>query len=532
MKFRYSFLLLLITAVLLAKCARKGRPTGGPKDETAPILVVANPPYESTNFKEDEIKIEFDEYIVLKNLTKQLIVSPPLKNPAVITPQGTPSKYLKIKLLDTLQQNTTYTFNFGNAIQDNNESNKIESFKYVFSTGDYIDSLTVKGTVADALKRKLKKNISVLLYRLDTTYNDSIPLKQKPNYVTNTADSLNFKFTNIKEGKYAIMAIDEETKDYIFNPKKDKIGFLTDTISLPKDSVLTTPITIFKETQPFKFKKGREIVKGKIQFGFTGDKTGMKLKLLSTVPKTYKSFQQFEKEKDTLNYWFTPIKTDSLNFIVSTNNFLDTITVRLRKKKIDSLSVSSSVSGILHLNDTLFFNTNNPITLIDKKQFLLVNKDTVAVPFTLKEEKFNKLALVFNKQPKQKYNLKVLPNAITDLYQTTNDTLQYSFNTKDPEDYGEIILNVQNEAKNPVIIQLLSNNKVLKSEFLTASKKINFKLLELKEYTIRAIIDENNNKIWDTGNFLTKTQPERIVYFSQEIKLRANWIFNETFLIR
>lgn len=532
MKFRYSFLLLLITAILLAKCARKGRPTGGPKDETAPILVIANPPYESTNFKKDEIKIEFDEYIVLKNLTKQLIVSPPLKNPAVITPQGTPSKYLKIKLLDTLQQNTTYTFNFGNAIQDNNESNKIESFKYVFSTGDYIDSLTVKGTVADALKRKLKKNISVLLYRLDTTYNDSIPLKQKPSYVTNTADSLNFKFTNIKEGKYAIMAIDEETKDYIFNPKKDKIGFLTDTISLPKDSVLTTPITIFKETQPFKFKRGREIVKGKIQFGFTGDKTGMKLKLLSTVPKTYKSFQQFEKEKDTLNYWFTPIKTDSLNFIVSKNNFLDTITVKLRKKKIDSLSVSSSVSGILHLNDTLFFNTNNPITLIDKKQFLLVDKDTVAVPFTLKEEKFNKLALVFNKQPKQKYNLKVLPNAITDLYQTTNDTLQYSFNTKDPEDYGEIILNVQNEAKNPVIIQLLSNNKVLKSEFLTASKKINFKLLELKEYTIRAIIDENNNKIWDTGNFLTKTQPERIVYFSQEIKLRANWIFNETFLIR
>ena len=143
MKNKHLILITLFTFII-SSCARKGRPEGGPKDETAPIMVTANPPYETIHFKEDNIRIYFDEYIVLKDLQKQLVVSPPMKNPPLITPQGTPSKYINIKILDTLQPNTTYTFNFGNAVQDNNENNKLESFKYVFSTGSYIDSLKIR----------------------------------------------------------------------------------------------------------------------------------------------------------------------------------------------------------------------------------------------------------------------------------------------------------------------------------------------------------------------------------------------------
>lgn len=531
MRIFYRFVIILITAFLVTECARKGRPTGGPKDETAPIMVTANPPYESTNFNAKEIRIDFDEYITLKDLTKQLIISPPLKNIPVITPQGTPSKYIKIKILDTLRPNTTYTFNFGNAIQDNNESNKIESFKYVFSTGKYIDSLKVKGSVTDALKTTLHKNVSVLLYRLDSTYTDSIPFKQKPNYVANTLDSLNFEFTNIQKGKYAVMAIDEEVKDYIFNPKTDKIGFLLDTISLPKDSIITNSIAIFKEKQPFKFKRGKEVAKGKIQFGFSGGEKNMKVKLLSTVPLEYKAFQQFEKEVDTLNYWFTPIKADSLNFIVSKDEFIDTVTVRLRKKKIDSLSVSSNINSVLHLTDTLFLQTNNPIATIDKTQISLTDKDTLNVDFSLKKQAINKVALLFKNTPKNNYKLTVLPKAVTDLYETTTDTLKFNFSTKSPEDYGTIALNVQNKTQKPIILELLENKKVVKTEFFTTSKEVVFNLLEPRKYTIRAIVDENNNHVWDTGNLLTKTQPERIIYFSQEIELRANWDFNEVFIV-
>ncbi len=524
--------LILILAVLLGSCARKGRPEGGPKDETAPIMVTANPPYESIHFKEKKIRIYFDEYIVLKDLQKQLVVSPPMKNPPLITPQGIPSKYINIKILDTLQPNTTYTFNFGNAVQDNNENNKLESFKYVFSTGSYIDSLTIKGTVADAFDKKEVKEVSVLLYKLDSTYNDSIIYKQKPNYVTSTLDSTNFKFTNLREGKYLMLALKEPSNDYIFNSKTDKIGFVIDTVTLPKDTLQSKPIRFFKETQPYEFKRGKEVSKGKIQFGFEGKQENMRVELQSEVPQSFVSFTEFEKDKDTLNYWFTPLEVDSLNFIVSNQNYKDTLTVRLRKKKLDSLSVASNVSGVLHLKDTLFLQTNNPIVSFDKTKFSLVDKDTVAIAFELEKKSINQLAVLFEKQPKHGYVFKGLPQGITDVYQTTNDTLNYKFTTKAVDDYGSIVLDVKKETPHPVIIELLVKDEVIERVYISASKKVTFNLLDPKEYKIRAIVDENNNHKWDTGNFLTRKQPEQIIYLETVFKLRANWIQNEPFVIK
>ena len=116
MKQVFKLLFLVGICITLTNCARTGRPEGGAKDETAPLLVTSEPPYESINFDSDNIRIYFDEYITLKDLNKQLVVSPPLKNPSLITPQSAPSKYINIKIIDTLLKNTTYIFNFGNAI--------------------------------------------------------------------------------------------------------------------------------------------------------------------------------------------------------------------------------------------------------------------------------------------------------------------------------------------------------------------------------------------------------------------------------
>jgi hypothetical protein len=130
-KIVYRFLFLSVLLIFITNCARTGRPEGGPKDEKAPLFVTSIPPYETVKFNKKEIKINFNEYIVLKDLNSQLVVSPPMKNPPLISPQGSPSEYIKIEILDTLQPNTTYIFNFGNAVQDNNEGNKLENFKYV-----------------------------------------------------------------------------------------------------------------------------------------------------------------------------------------------------------------------------------------------------------------------------------------------------------------------------------------------------------------------------------------------------------------
>lgn len=523
----FRFIILSISILTLANCARTGRPEGGPRDEEAPLFVTSKPPYETINFDKKEIELNFNEFIKLKDLNKQLIVSPPLKTPLVVSPQGSASKFLTLKILDTLLQNTTYIINFGNAIEDNNEGNKLESFKYVFSTGKYIDSLTTAGEVKDAYLSEKQKNINVLLYKIDSTFNDSIVFKKKPNYVTNTLDTASFNFSNLKRGKYLMIALKEASSDYIFNPKLDKIGFYTDTISLPKDSIIKKPLVLFKETQPYRFIRGKEISKGKIEFGFEGKTTDLKVKIISDTPKDFKSISKLEMDKDTLNYWFTPIETDSLNFIVSNEKFLDTVTIRLRKKKMDSLILSSSIGRTLHFRDTFFIKANNPIVKIDTSKITLINKDTLAIKYSsFISSKENKIGFIFDKKPVNNYSLKVLPSAIKDIFEQQNDTLNYNFSTKEIEDYGRITVNIVNQTSENLIIELLEGkdkNNLVERRFIKTSKELVFNLLEPKSYYIRAIVDKNKNNKWDTGNYLQKLQPERIIYFAEELKLRANY---------
>ncbi len=538
MKAFYKPLFILFTILLYVNCARTGRPDGGPKDEEAPLFVTANPPYETVNFKEKVVKIEFNEFIKLKNINKQFVVSPPMKNPPLITPQGSASKSIKIEILDTLQPNATYIFNFGNAVEDNNEGNKLENFKYVFSTGSYIDSLKTSGFVKDAKSTKKIENINVLLYRIDSSFNDSIIYKKKPNYITSTLDSTLFNFTNLHKGNYLMIALKESANDYIFNPVTDKIGFIKDTIQLPRDSIISKPIILFSENLPFDFKRGKEITRGKLEFGYVGNVKDLKLELLSKVPDTFKSVSKFMIDKDTLNFWHTPVDLDSLNFKVTNREYIDTVTVRLRKNKIDSLQISVSTKNTLHLRDTFFVNTNNPITKIDTSKISLFDKDTIAVNFkTISSKKENKIAILFDIKPQQKYRILALPEAFTDIFNVKNDTLKYSLTTKEIEDYGRITVNVNNLKNKNVIIDLLSGTKqdeLVERKIITSSSQIVFDLLRPRKYTLRAIVDENKNNKWDTGDFLKKLLPEKIMYHPEinDYPLRANFFLeNINFVI-
>ena len=527
MKFNYKILFLLFSIALIYSCARTGRPDGGPKDELAPLFVTSDPPYETMNFRNKEVKLEFNEFIKLKDLNNQLVVSPPLKNPLLISPQGTASKFLKIEILDTLTSNTTYIFNFGNAIEDNNESNKLEGFKYVFSTGSYIDSLETSGSVTDAFLNKKPKKTNIVLYRIDSTFTDSIIYKEKPNYVTTAVDTTKFNFTNLKKGTYLLLALEENSSDYIFDPKVDKIGFYTDTITFPKDSVLAKPIKLFKEIQPYRFRRAKEVSKGKIEFGYEGEIKDLRVELLSKVPDDFRSISRFEIDKDTLNYWHTPLAVDSLNFIVLNAVFRDTVTVKFRKKKIDSLKIVPSVKGTLHLRDTFFIKSNNPIVKIDTSKIVFVNKDTLKVKYlNYISKKENKIGFIFAKKQKENYNLKALPGSFTDIYTIKNDTINYNFKTIELEDYGRITLNIVNTDSKHLIIDLLSgknNDQIIDRRYLNASETLVFNLLEPKIYTVRAIVDDNNNKKWDTGNYLLKKLPENIIYYKEELKVRSNY---------
>ena len=526
------FLLFSFLIVCTTRCARKGSPTGGPNDTIGPVMVTAYPPYKTTNFNSKKIKLSFDEYVKFKDLQKQLIISPPFKNMPVIKPQATPGKEITIEILDTLKANTTYAFNFGNSIVDNNEGNPLGSFKYVFSTGDFVDSLEVKGMVKDAIKRKTEKNISVLLYEWNDQFYDSIIYKEKPVYVTNTLDSTFYNITNIKTGKYKLIAMRDPSNNYMYNPSLDEIAFHNEPITLPQDSII--PLQLFKEDKPFKWKRPLENKKGKIIFGFEGKKENLTIELLSKTPENFKKTISMEKGKDTLNFWYTPFEADSLQFRISNKKYEDFFTVKLRTSKTDSLTVLPNIKGVFHPKDTFALETNIPIETFDITKISIYDKDTLSVPFTANlDVNKTKLALLFNRKTKNSYQIDVLPNALIDFYGATNDTIQNSLRTLDVEDYGILELQLANVKEFPILVDLVDQNeKLIERQFATKETAFTFKNIEPNTYFVRVIFDKNNNKDWDTGNYLKAIQPERVEYFATEIKLRANWVINETFTLK
>lgn len=527
-------LLALISCLLLESCAKKGRPSGGPKDEEAPLFVIANPAYETTNFDSDEIKIEFNEYITLKDLTKQLVVSPPLKNNPIITPQGSPSKFISIKILDTLQENSTYIFDFGKSVQDNNEGNQLEKFKYVFSTGNYIDSLEISGSVKDAFDEKASKNIKLLLYRADSTYRDSLIYNTKPNYVSSTLDTTLFKFSNLAPGKFFLFALEDKNSDYFFDPKVDKIGVYPRKITIPEDSVLLKPIELFKENLPYQFKRSKEDKKGKIIIAYQGKPNNLRVSPISKVPSDFRSISKFEREKDTLNYWFHNYDKDSIILLIETEKFLDTAIVRLRKKQLDTIKFSRTKNGFLEFNDTLLFKSNNPIIGMDTSKILLTDKDTTRIKFKdFISSNENKFGVLFEKSYDQKYKLRLFPDAIKDLYGFANkDTIDFNFSTRKLEDYGDVSLTIVNPKDKNLIVELLNDrNTFIGSKKINSTGKIVFSHVPPQKVKVRIIHDLNNNGIWDTGNFLQQKKPESLYYFPVVFELRANWSWIETITI-
>jgi len=532
---KYHIPIILILLLLHLSCARRGRPEGGPKDEEKPILVKTDPEFKSIHFDADEIKIYFDEYIKLKDINSQLIISPPLKYPPIITPQGTPSKKITIKIKDTLQENTTYTFNFGQSIIDNTEGNVLDNFKYIFSTGDYIDSLQVKGTIKDAFDLEMIENPTIMLYALDTIFNDSIIYNKKPMYVGSTIDSVNWNITNIKAGKYLLLALNDHSKNYKFNPKEDKIGFYTDFIEPPVDSTSSFEIKLFNEILPFKIpSRPKEISKGHIIVGYEGESYGFNVHTISERSSEFKSLSTFDIKKDTLHYWFKNYDKDSILLSINHKIPFDTIRVKLKSEEIDSMAVNFSVSGTLHLRDTLKMTSTTPIVKIDTSKIQLLDKDSLKVKLNvLISKNKDELVINFKKEESNKYNLELLPGAITDFFDLENDTLQMNFTTRKSTDYSAIYLTLNNIKSYPILIDLINDSgKVIVQKYSEKNEEYIYKNLSPSRYKIRIIYDTNSNKKWDTGNYLLKQQPEEVYYFKSIITAKANWEVTESLTIQ
>jgi hypothetical protein len=525
---------LLFLSLALYQCARRGSPSGGPKDTEPPVLIKAEPENLSTNFTATKIRLYFNEYIKLQDVQKQLIVSPPLKNQPEISPLGGAAKYVEIILKDTLLENTTYTFNFGQSIVDNNENNPSSYLTYVFSTGDYIDSLSLMGVVQDAFNKNTDEFISVMLYEIDSTYTDSVVSQTPPNYITNTQDSTTiFNLQNLKGGKYRLIAVKDEAKNNLYDPVIDKIGFVADTIDLPTDSIYL--LTLFREIPIYSASNPKFEAANKIIFGYKGSVDNLLINPISAIPDTIRTLIAKEPGKDTLNYWFTPFETDSLIFEVINEHIQkrDTFTVKTRKLNPDTLLLTPSHTRLLTFYDTLALAGNIPIRKIDTAKVSLINKDSVALPFKMKLDSLqNKVVFDFQKEPNQNYFISILPEALTDFFNNANDSLQYRLTTGSYADYGNLRIRLEGAITYPLLLQLTDSNGNLKREiYATEEQLFEFNLIAPAQYLLRVIFDANSNKLWDTGNFLEKLQPEKVVYFPNEIEVRANWELEQVFTV-
>jgi uncharacterized protein (DUF2141 family) len=519
-----TYLIIVFYALFLTNCANRGTPQGGPKDETPPEIEKSEPENFSVNFDSDEIKITFNEYVRIKDLQKHLIISPPLKTIPEITPLGTASKEINIKIYDTLIPNTTYAFNFGESIVDNNESNPYPFYRYVFSTGDYIDSLEVNGMIIDAFDKNPEEFVSVMLYEVDSTFSDSIVYRQKPKYITNTLDSTNtFQLQNLKAGKYMMIAMKDNNTNYTFEQNEDKIGFLRNYITLPTDSVYT--ISLFKENLDFNIQRPKLISGNKIAFGMEGDNKDVNFELLSNAPENYRYRIMNDLKSDTLYYFYMPdIKEDSLLFRVSKGDITDTLKARLWQLPKDSLSFSAFPSGTIDFLEPFKVRGNVPFVKLDKSKIRLMNRDSLAVPFTTTLDTLNNsFDFDFEKDEEEIYEFQFLPGTFVDLFEQQNDTLTYKVRTKTKESYGNIRLSLVN-AKYPLIVQLTDEKGEVRDEkYFRKAQSIDFKYVNPGKYLIRVLFDSNKNEAYDTGNYLKKEYPERVSYYPDIIEVRAGW---------
>ncbi len=535
------FSLLMLTILTVISCARQGSPTGGPKDETPPVFLKADPDTLATNVDVNlqEATINFDEYILLKEYSKNVVVSPSFQIPPIVTPQALAKKYISIKFQEPLLPNTTYSFNFGDAIQDFNENNKLSNFQYVFSTGSFIDSLKVTGRVNSSYDFKLPEKILVGLYKVDSTYKDSIILQKKPYYIARANDKGEYQLNYLASGKYKLIAFEDKVENVMYDYGKERLAFHNEPIELNANQQIN--LNLFNQKPAYRKPEASFKQEGLIVFKTTGATDDV---TITPVGKEFKTayIQKFPKQ-DSINFWFNPKvdtivgKSAKLNFKVQHKDQIDEVSALYSKSNTErKLEFKALNDQKLAPNKPFKIQANAPIKSLDLSK-IYVFKDTVSIPFKVSIDTVNaqNLNFAFDKNLDEKFEVNIYPNALTDVLGEKNDTLAYPIKMGTRGDFGHLKLTLQNTPSKPFILQFLKTDKdftVIEELYNPANKNyFEFNFIEPGEYLFRLLVDENENGKWDTGDYLSGKQPEPIYLYPEPIKIRAMWDATETWVL-
>lgn len=474
----WSCWLIVIIAFSLSRCANIVPPGGGPRDTLPPTLLKVDPVDSSLHFNSKKVNFSFDEYVELDNIFEKLIVAPTLKRTPTVTSK---LRTVTMEIKDTLQENTTYTFFFSDAIKDVNERNPIEDFQYVISTGDYLDSLQVKGHIINAETGKVDSNVSVMLYKNTT---DSVVSKEKPYYYARSKGDGAFWFKNLAPGDYKLFALKEEDRDLQYTQPSEMIAFQDSLVHLREENLQNVTMLLFMEKD-------------------------------STVKTPEDSLLMAEQAPPE------PEKKD-----------------KDKDKKKPRLQVSPALDQNQQDLDTpLVLNFSIPVRTMDSAQIQLT-EDTLFTPvtFTSKlDSTRSKLFLEYKWKPGTPYRI-ILPKTFatdTNNQQLTKaDTIR--FTSKKISDYGKVRVKLAlsdstraalKDTGIAFIVQLVKEKEIKYSGKLVGGSWYK-ELIQPDEYEIRILLDENGNGKWDRGLYYgsPKKQPERVVSFPDKQNIKANWL--------
>lgn len=530
-----SFVGLVAVFAILFSCARQGTPTGGPKDEDPPKFIHANPDTLSLHVPTNlsEINLQFDEYLILKDATQNIIISPPLGSNPVFSPMGSPSKNIRIKLNEDLQENTTYNINFGQAIQDNNEGNKLPYFQYVFSTGDYIDSLEIKGKAQLPFVRKQPEHLMVGLYKVDSNYSDSLVMAKKPFYIAKVNENGEFKLNYLSEGKYQLIAFDDEIQNMQYDFGREKFGFHDAIIDLKENIGGDYSLNLFDQKKSYKIGKSEQKSYGHLLFRWDGNPEEISVEALDFEFKT--ASHDFKSRQDSMNFWFDPSidsieeRTRRIHFLVRNKTTVDTISLVYSNAMRHQLTLKNVSMLDAAPNRKIDFQSNYPIANLDSTK-LKVWRDSLQLPVQIASNDLSKnnFSIEFPIELNSNYEIEVLPEFLTDIFGKTNDSLSFEFRTKTKNEFGHLGLKLSPKPAHPFWLQLMNEKNDILFETYTSESEFSFPYLPTGNYFFRILVDENENGFWDTGDFLQRTQAEKSYIYPALINVRPLWDVVET----
>jgi len=551
-------------------------PTGGPKDVTPPEYRKSTPLPNAVNYDKNKIEIEFNEYILLDNPTKNLVVSP-TQDVAPIA-KGIGRKVL-IELKDSLLENTTYTFDFGNSIVDNNERNPLVGYVFSFSTGETIDTLMISGSVINADNLSPVSDIYVGVY---SDLEDSVFTSRKMERITKTNAKGQFTLRNLAEKPYNVYALEDVNSNFYFDQKPEGIAVLGEAVTpwieikTKSDTIRTDSVTIdtivtrnvvryFPDSLLLRFYKENDnrqyFIKAERNEAskFTLYFKNFTKNLPEITPINFEGDDWFVSEpsitKDTLVYWVKDSliykqdticfaidyeKTDSLDNLIPARDtiyaFYKTkeLTRKEKKEKAGKIDFTKLLSqpGVVEIYNKPVIEWEKPLQSFDKEFIsLTVKKDTVWIDIdfqierdTLKNRRT--YIIVANFESEKEYKMQIDSAAVTDIYDRHNNKIEAKFKIKNKDEYANLIVSLKNEPEN-AFLQLLDKTDMPFMQTPVVKGTGTFMHVKPGEYFLRMIVDRNGNGRWDTGDYKEKIEPEEVFYYDQKIKLRVNWDVEE-----